>query len=162
MGVPEMEAVWNGLSSRYQSGSLGPAERKFFKKFVKMLDLLRTNPQHNSLWSHEIEILSKLYGVKIFQSYLENNTPAAGRVFWAYGPEKQKSPCSGWNLIRRKETIAELNFPMSQISNNFLKHHLLRNNTLRRLQHQKSNSRIYSVCIEGICSPRRDIDVCSL
>lgn len=25
--------------------------------------------------------------MKIFQSYLENNTPAAGRLFWAYGPD---------------------------------------------------------------------------
>jgi hypothetical protein len=24
--------------------------------------------------------------MKIFQSYLENNTPGAGRLFWAYGP----------------------------------------------------------------------------
>src|SRR2546427_7869 len=28
------------------------------------------------------------HGLKIFQSYLENNTPGAGRLFWAYGPEK--------------------------------------------------------------------------
>lgn len=28
------------------------------------------------------------YGFKVFQSYLENNVPAAGRIFWAYGPEK--------------------------------------------------------------------------
>ena len=26
--------------------------------------------------------------MKIFQSYLENNVPAAGRFFWAYGPEQ--------------------------------------------------------------------------
>ena len=24
--------------------------------------------------------------MKIFQSYLENDTPGAGRLFWAYGP----------------------------------------------------------------------------
>ena len=24
--------------------------------------------------------------MKVFESYLENNTPAAGRVFWVYGP----------------------------------------------------------------------------
>jgi hypothetical protein len=24
----------------------------------------------------------------VFEAYLENNTPAAGRVFWAYGPDK--------------------------------------------------------------------------
>ena len=29
-----------------------------------------------------------LTGIKIFQSYLENNTPGAGRLFWAYGPRQ--------------------------------------------------------------------------
>lgn len=26
--------------------------------------------------------------MKVWESYLENNTPAAGRIFWAYGPEQ--------------------------------------------------------------------------
>jgi len=88
MGVPEMEAWWNDLSTRYRSKTLDANERKFFKKIVKALDLLRNNPRHNSLATHEIETLSKKYGLKIFQSYLENKTPAAGRIFWAYGPGK--------------------------------------------------------------------------
>ncbi len=25
----------------------------------------------------------------MWQSYLENNTPSAGRLFWVYGPEKK-------------------------------------------------------------------------
>ena len=35
-------------------------------------------------------MLTQKYGIKIWQSYLENNTPAAGRIFWVYGPEKGK------------------------------------------------------------------------
>ena len=27
-------------------------------------------------------------GIKVWESYLENNTPAAGRIFWSYGPQK--------------------------------------------------------------------------
>jgi len=88
MGVPEMEALWNDLSGRSRSNTLGADERKFFRKFVKALDLLRNNPRHNSLHTHEIFSLSDRYGIKIFQSYLENKTPAAGRIFWAYGPGK--------------------------------------------------------------------------
>ena len=88
MGVPEMDALWNDISGRYASGSLDAAEKKFFKKFINALDHIRGNPRHNSLQTHEIAILSKRYGIKIFQSYLENNTPAAGRIFWAYGPGK--------------------------------------------------------------------------
>ena len=88
MGVPEMEAVWNDLSARKQAGQLDKAEEKFFKKWGKALGYLSMNPNHNSLASHEIDELTRKYGVKIFQSYLENKTPAAGRMFWTYGPDK--------------------------------------------------------------------------
>ena len=88
MGVPEMEALWNDLSTRKQMGDLDKDEEKFFKKWVKALGYLSVDPRHNSLASHEINDLTRKYGFKIFQSYLENKTPAAGRMFWAYGPEK--------------------------------------------------------------------------
>jgi len=88
MGVPEMEAFWNDLSTRKQIGELDKTEEKFFKKWVKALGYLADNPRHNSLASHEIEDLSRKHGFKIFQSYLENKTPSAGRMFWAYGPDK--------------------------------------------------------------------------
>jgi hypothetical protein len=88
MGVPEMEALWNDLSTRKREGELDKDEEKFFKKWVKALGCLSANPRHNSLASHEIEDLTSKHGIKIFQSYLENKTPAAGRMFWAYGPDK--------------------------------------------------------------------------
>ena len=89
MGVPEMEAYWDDLAARKLQGKLDKEEEKFFKKLVKVLGYLQQNPRHNSLQSHEIDDLSRKHGLKIFQSYLENNTPAAGRLFWAYGPEKE-------------------------------------------------------------------------
>ena len=89
MGLPEMAAFWDDLSTRKQQGKLGRDEEKFFKKLVKALGYLGENPRHNSLASHEIDALTAKYGLKIFQSYLENHTPAAGRIFWAYGPEKK-------------------------------------------------------------------------
>jgi hypothetical protein len=88
MGVPDMEALWYDLSSHKRAGKLDKAEEKFFKKWVKALGYLSANPRHNSLASHEIEDLTRKYGFKIFQSYLENKTPADGRMFWAYGPDK--------------------------------------------------------------------------
>ena len=88
MGVPEMEAIWNDLSSRQQQKKLQKHEEKFFKKWVKALGYLRQNPRHQSLASHEIAALTRKHGFKIFQAYLENNTPSAGRMFWAYGPDK--------------------------------------------------------------------------
>ena len=88
MGVPDMEAFWNDLVTCKQAGRLDKTKERFFKKWVKALDYLSANPRHNSLASHEIEDLTHKHGIKIFQSYLENKTPAAGRMFWAYGPEK--------------------------------------------------------------------------
>ncbi len=88
MGQPEMEKLWVDLSTRKQEGKLDKDEEKLFKKLVKVLGYLAADPKHNSLASHEISDLSRKYGLKIFQSYLENNTPGAGRLFWAYGPDK--------------------------------------------------------------------------
>lgn len=88
MGQPEMESLWNDISARKLLGLLGKEEEKLFRKLVKALSFLSANPRHNSLASHEISDLSPKYGMKIFQSYLENNTPGAGRLFWAYGPDQ--------------------------------------------------------------------------
>jgi hypothetical protein len=88
MGVSEMETFWNDLAGRKQKAELDKNEERFFKKFVKALGYVSENPRHNSLASHEIDDLTRKYGIKIFQSYLESKTPAAGRMFWAYGPDK--------------------------------------------------------------------------
>lgn len=88
MGVPGMEAAWNDIVARARCGKLDREEAKSYRKLTKALGYLRENPRHNSLASHEIDVLSRKCGFRIFQSYLENRTPAAGRVFWAYGPDK--------------------------------------------------------------------------
>jgi hypothetical protein len=71
------------------TSQLDADEQKLFKKLVKTLNYLAQNPRHNSLNSHEIDDLTRKHGLKIFQSYLENKTPAAGRLIWAYGPDQQ-------------------------------------------------------------------------
>lgn len=38
--------------------------------------------------THEIESLSKRYGQKVWEYYLENHQPAAGQIFWVYGSDK--------------------------------------------------------------------------
>ncbi|MCK4542889.1 MAG: hypothetical protein KAU17_11700 [Spirochaetales bacterium] len=88
MGVPEMEHFWNDLQYKADTGVLTKTEEKFFKKLVKVLRYLSQNPRHPGLSSHDIKQLTKRYGMKVWESYLENNVPAAGRIFWVYGPEK--------------------------------------------------------------------------
>ena len=89
MGIPEMEAFWNELSEKYANNTISKNELKLFKKLIKVLNFLSEDPRYNSLQTHEIEALSKRYGRKVWQSYLENNKPAAGRIFWVYGPEQE-------------------------------------------------------------------------
>ena len=59
MGQPEMEDLWQDLSTRKLRGHLGKDGETFFKKLVKALGYLSANPRHNSLSSHEISDLSR-------------------------------------------------------------------------------------------------------
>ena len=65
-----------------------PNLAKRLKAVRKTLGYLETNPRHPSLNTHEFTSLSRQFGVKIYEAYAENNTPAAYRVFWHYGPQK--------------------------------------------------------------------------
>lgn len=90
MGVPEMETLWRDLSSRKDQGRLSKDEAVFFKKWVKAMGCLRDNPRHPSLNTHDIDPLTKRYGIKVWQSYLENKTSDARRMFWVYGPKRKE------------------------------------------------------------------------
>ncbi len=86
MGVPEMKEFWDSLKNNVKAGKANKDEQRLYKKIGKALRLLSSNPQYPGLQSHEISALTKRYGCKVWQSYLENNTPAAGRIYWVYGP----------------------------------------------------------------------------
>ena len=88
MGIPEMDKFWSELTEKNQNGTATKDEIKLYKKLGKTFVLIASNPRYPSLETHEIDVLSKRYGMKVWQSYVENNTPAAGRVFWVYGPNQ--------------------------------------------------------------------------
>jgi hypothetical protein len=94
LGVPDFRNFHNDLISRAKSNELDKGEIRLFKRISKTIGFLSVNPKHNSLCSHEIDDLTRRYSkitgqnIKVWQSYLENNTPAAGRIFWVYGPAK--------------------------------------------------------------------------
>lgn len=85
-GVPGILELWKALLKGLRQGTLNADDRELFKKMAKAIDHLREDPFHPGLKSHEITDLSRRYQRKVFQAYLENNTPAAGRLFWVYGP----------------------------------------------------------------------------
>ena len=89
-GVPEMAELWDMLLSGKKANTLSKDDEKLFKLLGKSIQFLASNPKHPGLNSHEIGALSKRYGVKVFQSYLQNNTPSAGRIFWVYGPDQKE------------------------------------------------------------------------
>ncbi len=88
MGIPEMQDFWNTLCSKVKSGSATKDEVKLHKKMGKALIHLQQNPRHPGLETHEITSLSRRYGTKVWQSYIENQTPAAGRIYWCYDPNR--------------------------------------------------------------------------
>ena len=72
MGIPEMQELWQDLQQKYRSGKIKKKEEQLYKKWGKALKLLSADPFYPSLQTHEIEPLSRRYGMKVWQSYLEN------------------------------------------------------------------------------------------
>lgn len=58
------------------------------KRVRKCIGLLQQNPRHPGLRTHEFRSIRGAAGEKVWEAYVENNTPGAWRVFWPYGPEK--------------------------------------------------------------------------
>ena len=71
-----------------QVASLKKSNPKKHKKVAACLAKLENNPKHPGLRSHQYESLDKIYNQKVWESYVENDTPGAYRVFWFHGPGK--------------------------------------------------------------------------
>ncbi len=65
-----------------------PALQKRWKAVRKALGFMQTNLKHPALNTHKYDSLSREFGQEVFESYAENNTPGAYRIFWHYGPKK--------------------------------------------------------------------------
>lgn len=90
MGIPEMEKLWNDLLKKNRTFKATKEEIRLYKKLGNTFSKLSMNPKYPSLNSHEIIQLSERYGEKVFESYVENDTPGAMRIFWVYGPYKNE------------------------------------------------------------------------
>ncbi len=73
-----------------------PAQTAKLKKVRKALRNLEANPRHPGLHSHLYESFPVNRNVKVWDSYVENNTPGAWRIFWRYGPDE---PEQGQSVI---------------------------------------------------------------
>jgi hypothetical protein len=65
-----------------------PSKKAVSKAVIKSLSLMRTNIKHPSLCTHKYDEMTGPNGETVFESYAQNNTPGAYRIFWFYGPGK--------------------------------------------------------------------------
>ena len=60
------------------------------KKIKMAVKKLINDPRHPGLHTTKYVSLRHQETKEIFQSYVENNTPGAFRIFWHYGPGKKE------------------------------------------------------------------------
>ena len=67
-----------------------PHLEKRYKAVQKALRFLSQNPKHPSLQTHKFFSLQGPRGEEVFEAYAEQNTPAAYRIFFFYGPSPKE------------------------------------------------------------------------
>ncbi len=69
-----------------------PPKKSLVKQIKKSIGYLQTNPKHPSLNTHSYDSIEHPFNPeeKVFEAYVQNNTPAAYRIFWCYGPDKKQ------------------------------------------------------------------------
>ncbi len=73
----------NNLNGLKKQGQI-----KKLRKIRVTLEKLQENPRHPGLHTHKYKSFKGYRGEDVFQSYIENRTPGAFRVFWHYGPDE--------------------------------------------------------------------------
>jgi hypothetical protein len=70
----------------------GTNEQAKLEQVRRALKRLEQNPRHPGLASHRYESFPVDRDVKVWDSYVENRTPSAWRIFWCYGPNEGDQP----------------------------------------------------------------------
>jgi hypothetical protein len=65
-----------------------PHQESLLKQVRKTLGLLETNPRHPSLQTHKLRSLHGPNGEEVFEAYVQNQTSAAYRIVFYYGPDR--------------------------------------------------------------------------
>lgn len=64
--------------------------KAILKALHKDLEYMQTDLRHPSLHTHKYDALEGPNGEEVFESYAQNHTPGAYRIFWYYGPGKEE------------------------------------------------------------------------
>lgn len=90
----ELEQQANEIKGKKEKKQKSKSSKQegLFKQVKKTLRHLRENPRHPGLETHSYSSLEHPWdsSQKVFEAYSQNNTPAAYRVFWCYGPDKKQ------------------------------------------------------------------------
>lgn len=88
----DLESQVKNIQETSQKKSKSSRQEGVFKQVVKTLKFLRENPRHPGLRTHAYSELEHPWSKdeKVFEAYVQNNTPGAYRIFWCYGPKKQE------------------------------------------------------------------------
>lgn len=76
----EAEKVIEELRTKQQYD----AKLKKVRKALRLLE--QVGPRHPGLHSHDYQSVPGPGGATLWESYVENKTPSAWRVWWIYGP----------------------------------------------------------------------------
>ncbi|GLZ38379.1 hypothetical protein Acsp05_20030 [Actinokineospora sp. NBRC 105648] len=76
----EAAKVLNDLRAKQQYAS----KLKKVRKALRLLE--QVGPRHPGLHSHNYQSVPGPGGAPLWESYVENKTPSAWRIWWIYGP----------------------------------------------------------------------------
>jgi hypothetical protein len=81
-------AIASSRARKEKSKRKSSKDEGLFKQVHKTIGLLRSNPRHPGLNTHEFNSIPNPFDSKkkVFEAYVQNTTPGAYRVFWCYGP----------------------------------------------------------------------------
>lgn len=88
MSAPPFTLVYTDEASTVLAKLDSGQYRTKHKKVLRTLKQLQVyGPRHPGLQSHRYQSVPGPRGEPLWESYVENRTPGAWRIWWVYGPE---------------------------------------------------------------------------
>ena len=78
------------IREQIKAVSQDPAQAGLEFQLKAAITKLAHHPKFKGLNSHKYDSLNERYGKEVWESYVQNNTPGAWRLFWFYGVGKDE------------------------------------------------------------------------
>ena len=86
----KFEIVFTEHANQQMNSLKKNSSPRIFTAVCKILGYMETNLRHQSLNTHKYSAIAGPNDEPVFESYVQNRTPGAYRIFWCYGPTKAK------------------------------------------------------------------------